>query len=535
MFEVVCVSFAFGMGLLVRPLGLPPLVGFLGAGFLIHAFKEPLQLPDETHEVLQHLSHLGVLLLLFTVGLKLKLANLLRAEVIGGGMLHFGISCLLFAPILHLWLGLDWATALLLAVALSFSSTVLAAKVLEAKRELRAFHGRVAIGILIVQDLIALGVLSFAGDHAPSVWALGVFALPLLRPLLHWLLELVGHDELLVLMGMLLALGVGGAGFELVGLSPELGALVAGMLLAGHPRAQELSDSLWSLKEVFLVGFFLQIGMSGLPDGQSLVFAAVLALALPLKAILFFALLLAFKLRARNAFLAGVGLTSYSEFGLIVAAGLLPEWLVPLALAVALSFVISAPLNRMAHELFERMEGGLIPFERSTPHPDEQPASLNHARVLVLGMGRAGTAAYDLIAQRGESVIGIDADPNKVTGHVEAGRNVVYSDAEDSSFWHAADLSGIRAAVLAMPATEASLFATKQLRRTGYAGVIVAHTMYPDQARAIREAGADEVYSTMSEAGVGLAEHALEALSPGAEAGSISINHRGTEGTGSKD
>lgn len=512
MFEVICISAAFGLGILVRPLGLPPLVGFLAAGFLIHALREPLQLPDEAGRILEQVAHIGVLLLLFTVGLKLKLRNLLQPAVIGGGLLHFGISCLLLAPGVHLLLGLPWDTALLLAVALAFSSTVLAAKVLEAKRELRAFHGRVAIGILIVQDLIALAVLGLAGDHAPSPWALGLVALPLLRPVLNRLLMLVGHDELLVLVGMLLALAIGGMGFELLGLSPEVGALVMGMMLAGHPRAQELSASLWSLKEVFLVGFFLQIGMSGLPDREALLFAGALTLLLPLKTVLFFFLLLAFKLRARNAFLAGISLTCYSEFGLIVAAVVMPEWLVPLALAVAFSFVIAAPLNRLSHTLFERLESRLVPFERSTHHPDERPASLDRARVLVLGMGRAGTAAYDLLAERGERVIGIDADLDKVSAHSEAGRNVVYSDVEDSSFWHGADLSGVRAAVLAMPAVEANLFATRQLRAAGYRGLIVAHALYPDHARAIREAGADEAYATMSEAGVGLAEHAWEAL-----------------------
>jgi predicted Kef-type K+ transport protein len=152
----------------------------------------------------------------------------------------------------------------MLSVALTFSSTVLAAKILESRRELRAFHGRVAIGVLIVQDLIALVVMSLASGRAPSPWALLVFLLPLLRPLLYRLLDRSGHEELLVLLGLMLALVVGGEGFEAVGLSSELGALAFGVLLAKHPRANELSDSLWSVKEVFLVGFFLQIGIGGL-------------------------------------------------------------------------------------------------------------------------------------------------------------------------------------------------------------------------------------------------------------------------------
>ncbi|MFP3367204.1 cation:proton antiporter, partial [Pseudoalteromonas sp. SIMBA_148] len=83
----------------------------------------------------------------------------------------------------------------------------------------------------------------------------------------------------------LLALVVGGLGFEAVGLSSELGALVFGAMLANHPRSQELAKSLWSVKEIFLVGFFLQIGIDGLPDQQALIFAAVAGLLLPLKGI----------------------------------------------------------------------------------------------------------------------------------------------------------------------------------------------------------------------------------------------------------
>ena len=115
-------------------------------------------------------------------------------------------------------------TALMLAVALSFSSTVLAAKVLEGKRELRAFHGRVAIGILVIQDLIALFVMSLTSGSTPSMWALVVFGIPLLRPVFYKLLDFSGQDELLVLLGLLRALVGGGFGFESVGLSSELGA-----------------------------------------------------------------------------------------------------------------------------------------------------------------------------------------------------------------------------------------------------------------------------------------------------------------------
>jgi predicted Kef-type K+ transport protein len=512
MIEAVWLAFAFITGMLVRPAGLPPLVGYLGAGFALAALGADIGMPDNNGAMLQHIAHLGVLLLLFSVGLKLKLRNLVRPEVIGGGLLHFALSVLVIAPGLHFFLALDWRSAVLLAVALSFSSTVLAAKVLEGKRELRAFHGRVAIGILIVQDLIALAVMSAASGQTPSAWALLIFSLPLLRPILFRMLDVTGHEELLVLFGLLLAVAAGGYGFESVGLSSELGALVFGVLLAGHPRAKELSDSLWSIKEVFLVGFFLQIGLAGLPDMEQFLFAVSMSLFLPIKGVLFFLLLVAFKLRSRSAFLSSLPLTNYSEFGLIVASVVLPEWLVPLALTVAFSFLLSAPLNRIAHPIYEKLARQLAPFERNQRHPDEQPISLGDARVLVMGMGRTGSAAYDALRQHEPRLIALDSDPTKLAAHQRAGRHVFFADAEDPVFWEGLQMDHVEAVVLAMNDIEAKVIAARKLRQRGFAGLVVAHTMHQDEADAIARAGADEAFLTMSEVGVGLAQHVRQKL-----------------------
>ncbi|GHD43248.1 Predicted Kef-type K+ transport protein, K+/H+ antiporter domain [Marinobacter persicus] len=508
--EAIWITFAFILGLGVKAIGLPPLVGYLAAGFVLSGLSSFTSLAIEQTNVLEHIAHLGVLLLLFTVGLKLKIKSIISPEVIGGGLLHFGITCLVFTPGLYWLLELDWLTAFLLAVALSFSSTVLAAKVLESKREIRAFHGRVAIGILIMQDLIALVVMSLAAGKTPSEWALMVFGLPLLRPLLYKLLDASGHDELLVLLGLLLALVVGGLGFEAVGLSSELGALIFGAMLANHPRSQELSKSLWSVKEMFLVGFFLQIGIGGLPDQQAIIFAVVAALVLPLKGILFYFLLLAFRLRARSSFLTSLSLTNYSEFGLIVASVALPEWLIPLAITVSLSFVFSAPINRFSHAIYERICHKIDRFETHKRHPDEQPISLGDTRILVMGMGRTGTAAYDWLKASEERIMGLDSDPAKTEKHQESGRNVVFADAEDTTFWEGLHMPQLESVVLAMNDIEGKLIAARMLRKLGFTGYIVAHTMYADEAKQIREAGANDAYLTLSETGVALASHLMD-------------------------
>jgi predicted Kef-type K+ transport protein len=332
----IWLSFAFGLGLLMRLVGLPPLVGYLAAGFILSANGY------ESNDLLSEVSHAGVLLLLFSVGLKLRLKSLLRSEVLAGSLLHMVITVAFFVLLLSQFTGLDINAVLMVSMALSFSSTVVAAKVLESKRELRAFHGRVSIGILIMQDLVAVAMLSVVGGEAPSPWAFVVLGFFLLRPVLHKLLDLSGHGELVVLYGLMAALVAGGGSFEHLGLSSELGALLLGVILADHGRAKELADALWGLKEVLLVGFFLQIGLFGHPTLETLVQAIGLNLALAFKALLFFFVLLLFRLRARSAFLAGLSLASYSEFGLIVASlgvsqGMLSqEWLVLLAVTVAL-------------------------------------------------------------------------------------------------------------------------------------------------------------------------------------------------------
>lgn len=512
MFEVICITFAFFFGLAVRRVGLPPLVGFLAAGFAVNVMGPGLGLPVESGEILHHVAHLGVLMLLFTVGLKLRLGQVAQPQVIGGALLHFAVSVALVTPGMRLVLDVDWNTALLLGIALAFSSTVLAAKLLEAKRELSVFHGRTSIGILVVQDVLALIVLGVWNGDTPNWGALALLALPFVRPLLNRLLDFAGHDELLVLMGMLLSLVVGGMGFTAMGLSSEIGALVMGGLLSKHPRSKELSDSLWALKEVFLVGFFLQIGMSGLPDASAWLFALGVGVLLPLKGVLFFLLLVAFRLRARSAFLSALSLTAYSEFGLIVAAGVLPEYLVPLAVAVSLSFVVSAPLNRLAHPLFVRLESRLARFERATRHPDEQPTELGDADVLIFGMGRTGSAVYEQLVSDGFHPIGLEADTYKVAAHREAGRNVAFADAEDWHFWRAVDLDRVRAAVLALDDLEAKRLAARSLRRRGFEGPILSQVLHEDHLQRLRDAGVDETYLTMREAGTSLALRTGKAL-----------------------
>ena len=503
-------SFAFGFGLFMRLLGLPPLVGYLAAGFLLSS------LGHETNEILNQVAHVGVLLLLFSIGLKLRLSSIITKEVLFGSILHMAVMTLLVYVASITIFGMNEQLALIIAISLSFSSTVVAAKVLEGKKELRAFHGRIAIGILIMQDLVAVAVLSFGSGTTPSPYAFLLFGLFFIRPLLHRLLDVTGHGELVILYGLLLAVVVGGHGFEYIGLSSELGALLFGVLLADHKRAIEVSNSIWGLKEILLVGFFLQIGLMGQPTLEMLVDALLINLIIIVKIVLFFGIMIMLRLRARTAFLTSLSLATFSEFGLIVAnmavrnEGLSNEWMVLLALTIAISFTLAAPFNRYSHEIYSWLENWLIKFESSKRHPDDEPINIGNSHILVVGMGRVGSGAYDFLAQQNDRVIGLDSDPVKVEMLRQQGLRVLYADGEDPGLWRNIHLGGVHTIMLAMPEPAAKVIAIKELRNTGFTGTITATVVFDDEIDALKNAGADYIYNYYKGIGESFAFNSLE-------------------------
>lgn len=498
---------AFLFGMLFSRIKLPPLVGYLVAGGVLSAYDY------EAGTALHEIAHLGVLFLLFTVGLHLRLKNIIRTEVLGTGSIHLVISSLLFIPIAY-GLGYGLTASLIIGLVLSFSSTVLTAKNLERRNELGAFHGRVAIGILILQDMVAIAILGLTSGSAPSPWSLALLALPLLRPAIIKVVELSSEEELKLLFALMLALG-GGTLFEQLGLSSELGALIAGMLLSGHEVADELSKKLWGLKEAFLVGFFLEVGLAGLPELQDFYLALAALAILPIKALFFFALMLIFKLRARTSFIATISLTSYSEFTLIAgtvaaSAGFIPTGVVvAFALLTAISFALNAPLSIWEEQLWEKLEYRLTTFERDVKHPDQQIISLGTADFLVVGMGTAGQAAYDRLKKDDRHVIGMDIDPARIEQNLSKGRRVIYGDMQDPELWDNLDLSAVKAVILASGTPEAKVNATKYIRANDYSSAIYALTMQEDEHRDLVNAGASAVCLPITQAGRKLAELSL--------------------------
>ncbi len=504
--DVIWVAAAYAAGWLGARVGLPPLVGYLAAGFGL--YLTGVRADDALH----HLAETGVWLLLFSVGLKLRVQNLLQPEVIGVGGVHLIVSSVAMLVVFGGLLG--FTNGVFIAVGLAFSSTVLAIKLLEDRRELNSYHGRIAVGILVLQDLVAIGLLFFTGAKQPTIWALGFLALPLLRPVALWLLSKSGYDELLLMFGLTLALA-GGSLAQLVGISSELGALLVGATLSGHPRTRELSGLLWGLKEAYLVAFFLTIGLGGLPPLQLLPWGALMLAVLPLQGLLFFTLFTRFGLRARTAFVTALALSSYGEFALIVVAPLIATgtleagWASLLGVVIAVSLGITAPLNASVHRLYGRLERWLIRFERKSDHPDSEPTGLGEAGWLVVGMGRTGGAAYKSLEASGAQVVGLDNDPEKLERHTAKGRTVLYGDAEDPELWNRLELGQLQGVIVTAPDLEARVRSLEGLRRRGFTGKLATVSHRVEEEPILERAGATLLFRPFSEAGELLAERAL--------------------------
>lgn len=502
--DIIWIGVAFVAGFLASRIKIPPLVGYLAAGLALAVYGY------EPSEMLHEIAHLGVLFLLFTVGLHIRVKNILRPDILGIGLSHLAISTAIFMPI-SLWFGYDPAASLIIAITLGFSSTVLTAKNLERRNELGAFYGRSAIGILILQDLVAIAIIAYTGGSAPSLWSLSIFALPFLRPLLIRFLGMIREEELWMLFGLGLALG-GAALFEFFHLSGELGALAAGMMLASDERADQVGKKMWSIKEAFLVGFFLEIGLTGFPSAQSYYFIAVFTLLLPLKFILFYLLFVAFKFRARTGFLASTTLTAYSEFTLIAGAvasanGFIPpQLIVVMGLLTAFSYALNSAFTTNEEKIWRKWEGLLRRFERDTRHPEHEVVSLGSAEYLIVGMGNAGRAAYDKLREQGKAVVGMDIDPDRIERNLKAGRRVVYGDIQDTDLWTHIDMERIKSVMIAMGNQIVKENATKTLRLSGYEGLIYVLTMREEEAEVMQRAGASAVSIPIKEAGERLAE-----------------------------
>jgi predicted Kef-type K+ transport protein len=515
MLDSLIIVIALFCGLASRSLGLPALIGYLGAGFLLH------ELDLYSGELLQTLADLGITLLLFTIGLKLQPLELLKARIWGTALIHMTAMQLIFMA--TLWslhsflpsLGLSTGPILIIAFALTFSSTVYVIQTLQEKGEMTSLHANLAIGILIIQDLAAVCFLTFSTGKIPEPTALLLLLLwPLRRPM-QQLLSRAGHGELFTLFGFALALG-GAQLFELTGLKGDLGALIIGALLAGSQKAKELARNLLQFKDLFLVGFFLSIGLGGWPQQEILLLAIGLGLLALLKPLLYFPIMTRLHVSPRTALLSSAALTNHSEFGLIVVAiaasanWLSPQWTSAFSVSIAVSFLLAPVINARGHDFYLKHRQRLLKFETSRVRaavPDTR-----NTRIIVLGMGNIGTGAYEAMAsEHGEWVLGVDNSDRKLANHREQHRRVVAADATDPEFWLRIDLQQIQLVMLALTNHKENMLVGHLLSELGYQGKIAAVIRFAEEAAELEENGIS-AFNLYAQAGAGFASHAAHNL-----------------------
>jgi glutathione-regulated potassium-efflux system ancillary protein KefC len=517
----IAILVAFMLGFLARRVGLPPLVGFLVGGFVLHAIGE------DGGEALPKFGEIGVYLLLFSIGLKLRPKSLLRPEIWAVASVHMAVVVVLFGAAIYalgmmgfsLFATMGFDTALLLAFALSFSSTVFAVKVLAETGQSQSLFGRTAIGILIVQDIFAVAFMTASAGKLPNAWALLLLGFPLYRWIILRFMTMAGHAELLVLLGVTLAVSSADV-FVWMGLKPDIAPLLIGVVVGQHPKAKEMARTLTGFQDLFLMLFFLTIGLNGFPTLEGLGIALLLVALMPLKTALFFGLLTRFNMRARTSVFTSLSLANYSEFGLIVGAvgaasgWLSDDWLVIIAIALSITFVLASPLNSGAMGLYGRIQAFVGRFETDRRLDEELPIDPGDSTVVVIGMGRIGTGVFDALKElRGDTIVGLDYNIDVVQAHRAAGRRVVEGDPTDPEFVaRLNDDDQMELVVLATGELQTSLATLQALGHRTRNRRIAATASWPEDADALREAGADLIFRVYADAGSDYARRIQEEL-----------------------
>jgi len=466
------------------------------------------------------LAKLGITLLLFVVGLKLDL-HIIRT--MGAVALATGLGQVIFTSVIGyliaLALGMAPIAALYVAVALTFSSTIIIVKLLSDKREVDTLHGRIALGFLIVQDLVVvfvmIGLNTLSKTSEPNlmyaalavlvkgslfVVAIGLVTRYLLTRLLHLLSR---SQELLVLFGIAWAVGLAALGAEL-GFSKEVGAFIAGVSLASTPYRDALGARLVSLRDFLLLFFFidlgarLDLGLLGAQLMESMVFSLFVLIGNPLIVMVIMGVL---GYRKRTGFLAGLTVAQISEFSLILAALGLSlghinrETMGLITLVGLITISASTYMIIYSHQLYERLAPWLDIFERRQPQREIEQGVMpgdDVAEVVLFGVGRYGSGIAQTLRARNCQVLSVDYNPQLVRSG-DKGYPVLFGDAEDPEFIASLPLARARWVVSTARERHVNQSLIHSLRSLGYAGRIAVTAHDLSEVARLEQAGADLV------------------------------------------
>jgi hypothetical protein len=416
-------------------------------------------------------------------------------------------------------------------VALTFSSTIIIVKLLSDKRELDELHGRIAVGFLIVQDIvvvimmIVITAVGGVGDDTVLTALLSVIGkgvglllgiVIVTRYVLPRFLHLVASSpELLVLSSVAWAVLLA-ATSDWLGFSSEVGAFLAGISLASTEYREAIGARLVPLRDFLLLFFFLQLGAqlefddAGSQIARASVLSAFVLIGNPIIVLVIMGLM---GYRKRTAFLAGLTVAQISEFSLILIAlalslGHVDSSAVGLVTVVGLITIgLSTYLILYSHPLYERLEPALSIFERSGKLRELEERPSEAYDVIVYGFGRYGSSIVDELVQERRQVLVVESDPSVVaTRTPPEGAAVVYGDAEDLEFAETLPLAGTAWVLCTIAQPTPNLALLHALRHMGYDGrvALTAHT--PADAERLSLAGADLVLQPFADAATHVAE-----------------------------
>ncbi|MGA8055804.1 MAG: cation:proton antiporter family protein [Burkholderiales bacterium] len=522
-------------GALAVRLRQPMLIAYIMVGILVGPAGFGLV---QAHDQIDLLAQIGVAVLLFVVGLKLDLRHIRHigpvALATGLGQLAFTI---LFGFLLLLGLGKDIMEALYVAVALTFSSTIIIVKLLSDKRELDSLHGRIAVGFLIVQDIavvlamMAMSALRGAGEAAIAATAaslalrIGVAAalmFVLMRYILPWMVEAMARSqELLLIFAIAWGTGLAALG-EWAGFSKEAGAFLAGFSLASTNYRDAINARLIGIRDFLLLFFFIDLGakLDFSTLGGELWPAAVLSLFVLVGNPLIVMVIMGYMgYRKRTGFLAGLTVAQISEFSIVfVAMGISlghvgNEALGLTTLVGVVTITLSTYMILHSHDLYERLAPWLHAFERRRPHRElaveRQRRPAGEPDVIVFGLGRYGARLLSQLGENGVDALGVDFDPEAVRDLRRKGLAVRFGDGEDPALLESLPLAHAAWVVTTFPQWESNRALLHALRGTGFKGRIAGVVREETHGEALSNAGVERVLNPFNDA----ADHAARLFS----------------------
>ncbi|MCW5908596.1 MAG: cation:proton antiporter [Chitinophagales bacterium] len=504
-----------GLGQLLRQ---PLIVMFIALGIIVGpSALDIVKSKDNIHL----LAEIGIAVLLFIVGLKLDLRII---KSVGKIALLTGLGQVVFTSLFGYFIGLALGFSSLhsfyIAVALTFSSTIIIVKLLSDKKEIDSLHGQIAIGFLIVQDIVVILVMivlsamrqsdngSLAQDIAKTL-ASGGILLAVTVVAMKWIIPRLSYfmaksQELLTLFAIAWAVTLAAAG-EMMNFSAEVGAFLAGVSLASSDFRDTISSRLVSLRDFLLLFFFVNLGAElnlnviGNQIAPAVVFSVFVLVGNPIIVLIIMGLM---GYRKRTSFLAGLTVAQISEFSLIFAGlglsvGHITEETVGLITLVGLVTIgLSTYLILYSHPIYEFIAPVLGIFEKKSPAVENELFREDKADydILILGLGRFGGTILQMLEEHPQvKYLGVDFDPIAIKYFHDKGKDVMYGDMEDPELIEHLPIKNTKCIISTVPYAEHSLHLVKCLKEADYKGKLYLTVNNQNDYELLKNCGADEV------------------------------------------